>query len=325
MTLKNNILKKLLAANGVAISGQDLADEFQVSRTAIWKAMKALEEEGYQIQSVRKIGYSLEENKDTVTAPHIQHFLKASTYGKVIHHYDSLDTTQRVAHQLASEGATDGTLVIAEEQLQGKGRMARPWASSASKGIWMSLIIKPTLTPQQAPQLTLVAAVSIVRAIESVCKIRPVIKWPNDLLLNGKKITGILTELQAEPDIVKAIIIGMGINVNQDRSDFPEELAEIATSLKIESGQTFNRSELVAAVLEHFEQLTTVYLTEGFNPIKTLWESYSNTIGKSIRVVMLHEIAEGQAVGITEEGMLQLKQQDGSIRLVYSGDIELKE
>lgn len=325
LTVKDEFLKRLFEAKGTPISGQEIADEFGLSRTAIWKYVKEFEEAGYEIGTVRKKGYYLISAPDLVTAVNIQKHLQTKRYGKSIHYIETCDSTQLIAHDLAQNNSVDGTVVIAEEQLGGKGRMARPWASKAYKGIWMSIIMNPKLTLQQAPQLTLVAAVAIVRAIEDVTGLTAQIKWPNDLLVNGKKVTGILTELQADPDQVKAIILGIGMNVNQDETEFPAELASIATSLKMELGKEVNRAKLIASTLLYLEKYVDMYVENGFKPIKLLWESYSNTIGKQVRAVMLRETIEGTAVGITDEGMLELKRADGSICKVYSGDIEFDE
>lgn len=322
--VKNELLKRLFAAQGEPVSGQDIADEFGLSRTAIWKYIKELEEEGYEIGSMRKKGYYLIKAPDLVNAANISTYLQTERYGRHIHYFSTCPTTQTIAHEEAQGGATDGTLIISEEQTAGKGRLARPWTSNAGRGIWMSLIIRPKLAPQQAPQLTLVAAVAIVRAIEDVAKIQPVIKWPNDILLNGKKVTGILTELQADPDRVKAIILGIGLNANQETEDFPVELQTIATSLKIEKGEHMDRAELVAKILYYLEHYTALYVEKGFAPIKLLWESYATITGKRITARMVNETVEGTALGISSEGMLELKLDDGTVRGIYSADIEIK-
>ncbi|WP_153720252.1 biotin--[acetyl-CoA-carboxylase] ligase [Sporosarcina cascadiensis] len=322
--VKNELLKRLFAAQGEPVSGQDIADEFGLSRTAIWKYIKELEEEGYEIGSMRKKGYFLIQAPDLVNAANISTYLQTERYGCHIQHFSTCPTTQTIAHEKAQGGAVDGTLIISEEQTAGKGRLARPWASNAGRGIWMSLIIRPKLAPQQAPQLTLVAAVAIVRAIEDVAEIQPVIKWPNDILLNGKKVTGILTELQADPDRVKAIILGIGLNANQEPKDFPDELQAIATSLKIETGIHIDRAKLVAKILQYLEHYTTLYVEKGFAPIKLLWESYATITGKRITARMVNETVEGTALGISSEGMLELKLDDGTVRGIYSADIEIK-
>lgn len=323
-TAKSELLKRLFDAAGEPVSGQDIADEFGVSRTAIWKYVKELEQEGYEIGTVRKKGYYLISSPDRVNEANVKKHLETDDYGKHIQYFESVDSTQKIAHELAQQGAANGTVVISEEQLAGKGRMARPWSSKAYKGIWMSVITRPHLTLQQAPQMTLVAAVAITKAIEEVTGLVAQIKWPNDLLINQKKITGILTELQADPDLIKSIILGIGINVNQDMDEFPKELSSIATSLKVELGKSVNRAKLIATTLKYLEEYTKMYEANGFKPIKLLWESYSNTIGKRIRAVMVNETVEGLAIGITDSGMLELKLDDGTIYGVYSGDIEFQ-
>ncbi|MHA6259660.1 biotin--[acetyl-CoA-carboxylase] ligase [Sporosarcina sp. CAU 1771] len=321
---KNELLKRLFEANGQPVSGQEIADQFNVSRTAIWKYIKEFEQDGYEIGTIRKKGYYLITTPDKVNAGNINKYLTTTKYGKKIYYLETCESTQFIAHDEAQNGAPDGTVIIAEGQTLGKGRMSRPWSSSASKGIWMSIIVRPNLTPQQAPQMTLVAAVAVTRAIEEVTGLQPDIKWPNDILIKGKKVTGILTELQADPDRVNAIILGIGMNINHEAEDFSDELQNIATSLKMELGEEVSRSKLVAKVLEHLERYTKVYEEHGFGPIKLLWEGYSNTAGKRIRAVMLNETIEGMAIGISESGMLELRLDDGTIRGIYSADIELQ-
>lgn len=323
--IKNELLKRLFEAKGEPVSGQEFADEFGLSRTAIWKYIREFEEEGYEITSIRKKGYVLIASPDRVNAANIQKYLQTETYGRTVDYHERIGSTQNLAHDAAQADAPDGTLIIAEEQTAGKGRLSRPWNSAARKGIWMSLIIRPALMPQQAPQMTLVAAVAIVRAIENVAGIEATIKWPNDIMLNGKKITGILTELQSEPDRVKAIILGIGMNVNQDEEDFPLELQEIATSLKMNSGRHIDRAQLIAEILGFIELYTKMYEKHGFGPIKLLWEGYSNITGKRIRAVMLNETVEGTALGISEEGLLELQLDNGGVRGIYSADIVIKD
>lgn len=324
LTAKDELLKRLFEANGQPVSGQEIADQFGLSRTAIWKYVKELELDGYEIGTVRKKGYFLITVPDKVNAANIKKHLNTQTYGQTIHYYETLESTQFIAHDESQNGAQDGTLIISEEQTLGKGRMSRPWNSTFGKGIWMSLIVRPNLAPHQAPQMTLVAAVAVTRAIEEITGIHPDIKWPNDILINGKKVTGILTELQADPDRVKAIILGIGINVNQSPDDFPVELSTIATSLKIALGSEVNRSKLIAKVLEFLEQYTKIYEMHGFAPIKLLWEGYSNTVGKRIRAVMLNEVLDGTAIGISDEGLLKIRLEDGTVRGIYSADIEIQ-
>lgn len=321
--VKSELLKRMAGGIDHPVSGQQVADEFEISRTAIWKYIKELESEGYEIGTIRKKGYYLISSPDSISASSIQQHLQTKNYGRTIHYLASCPSTQVVAHEEAQNDAPDGTIVIADEQTAGKGRLSRPWSSVAGKGIWMSVITRPHLTPQQAPQLTLVAAVSIVRAIEELTTVTPTIKWPNDILVNGNKVTGILTELQADPDRVKAVILGIGMNVNQELKDFPEELRTIATSLRIEEKHPVNRAELVAKILEYLEHYITMYVDKGFAPIKLLWESYADSIGKRIRISTLKETYEATAKGISEDGRLEVELDDGSIRGIYSADIHI--
>jgi BirA family biotin operon repressor/biotin-[acetyl-CoA-carboxylase] ligase len=201
--------------------------------------------------------------------------------------------------------------------------MDRKWHSPKYTGIWMSLILRPQIPLTKAPQLTLLTAVAVVQAIEEMTGLIPEIKWPNDILINGKKVTGILTELHAEADRIHSTIIGIGMNVNQKQEDFPNELQTIATSLFIEKGEVITRANLIKHIFANIEKLYCLYLDEGFFPIKLLWESYAISIGKQIRARTLTTTIEGKALGITDEGVLQLEDQYGKIHSIYSADIEL--
>ncbi|GLC87044.1 biotin--[acetyl-CoA-carboxylase] ligase [Lysinibacillus piscis] len=324
VTIKEAILKRLVEANGEAVSGQELADTLGVSRTAIWKHMQTLQEEGYTFETVKKKGYRLTTMPNNLSPAQIELFLQTERFGRHIHHFDVVDSTQIIAHKLAQEGALEGTIVIGEEQTAGRGRMARPWESSHGKGIWMTIIVRPDVTPQQASSYTLVVAVAVTMAMKTLYPtIEPAIKWPNDLLIHGKKCTGILTEMQAEAEAVQALLVGIGINANQEAAHFSPEIAKIATSLRIEQGEEINRAKLVAMILRYLEQFTDIYVKEGFATIKTLWEQLSCTIGQRIEVTTLRERFEGVASGVTDEGILQLTQSDGTVRTVLAGDIRI--
>lgn len=324
-TTKEKVLQALLALPQEAyVSGEQLATACGISRTAIWKAIRTLEQDGYDIESVRKKGYRLASSKDFVDRAHIAQHLQTKHIGQVIHYYKEVTSTQIIASDLVQQNAPHGTVVIAEAQTAGRGRMAREWDSAAGKGIWMTIILRPDLPPHQAPQFTLVAAVAVVNAMKSLYPtITPEIKWPNDILINGKKTTGILTEMIAEADRVQALLVGIGINVNQQKEHFPEELQSIATSLRMEAGEVLDRAALVAEICRYMENYSEQYVTYGFSRLKTLWEEASGTIGKNIRATTLREVLEGTAVGITEDGVLQLRLANGDVRGIYSADIEL--
>lgn len=323
-SMKDKIVKKLLASNGEAVSGQQLADEFNVSRTAIWKHMKTLQEEGYSFETIKKKGYVLTGVPNTVTAAQIKAELQTEQFGQDIYYYDVVDSTQNIAHRLAQDGAKHGTVVISEEQTAGKGRLMRPWESTRQKGIWLTVILRPDVPPHRAPQFTLVTAVAVVQALqELLVQAKPQIKWPNDVLINGKKCTGILTEMQAESDVIQALLIGIGINVSQSESDFPKELQSIATSLKLEEGIDIDRSKLIATLLHKLEIYTALYVTDGFDQIRKLWEANSCTIGQRLEVTTARETFIGEAIGITNDGVLRVQKDDGEVKEIYTADIKI--
>lgn len=320
--IRKELLDAFTTAGDTFLSGQHLAELIGCSRTAVWKHIEELRKEGFELEAVRNKGYRILKTSENVSADEIRFGLTTNFIGKNIHYEESVESTQKIAHRIASEDAPEGTVIIAEEQLSGRGRMARQWHSPKYTGIWMSMIIRPNIPLSNAPQLTLLAAVAIVQAIEELTDLIPEIKWPNDILINGKKVTGILTELQAEADLIHSIIIGIGINVNQKKEDFPLELQEIATSLFIEDGETVSRAELIRSIFKHFEKLYTLYLEQGFLPIKLLWEGYAGSIGKYIKARTLTNTIEGKALGITNDGVLQLEDLTGTIHHIYSADIE---
>lgn len=321
---RTKLIEAFSHANGEFLSGQALANILGCSRTAIWKHIEELRKEGFELEAIRNKGYRIISTPKNMTENELRLGLKTTIFGKTIQYLESTDSTQKVAHQLAQEGCPDGTLVIAEEQTNGRGRLARNWHSPKYTGIWMSLVLRPKLPPAKAPQFTLIAAVAVARAIEDICEISPDIKWPNDLLLKGKKITGILTELQADSDKINAIIMGIGMNVNQKEQDFPKELHNNATSLAIETGKEISRSELVKRILENLEKYYLLYLEKGFAPLKLLWESYAVSLGKDIIARTISGNISGKALGITEEGVLKIEDQNGQIHKIYSADIEMK-
>jgi len=327
--MQSEIRKKMIEAftnsDCEYLSGQHLADIAGCSRTAVWKHIEDLRKEGFEFEAVRRKGYKIISMPEHMTADKIKLGLKTAFVGRNLHYFDSVDSTQKIAQALAYENTDEGTVVIAEEQTAGRGRMDRKWYSPKYSGIWMSIILRPKLPIPKAPQLTLIAAVAVVQAIEEVTGILPEIKWPNDILANGKKLTGILTELQAESDRINSIIIGIGVNVNTREEDFPEDLLSIASSLAIETGKTIVREKLIRAILEELEKLYLLYLEKGFYPIRLIWESYAVSIGKNITARTLTGEIRGKAIGITDDGVLLIEDSGGRIHHIYSADIQLNE
>lgn len=321
--LRKRLLEAFTENESEYLSGQYLADLIGCSRTAVWKHIEELRKEGFELEAVRSKGYRIVTIPEKITPNEIALGLKTTTLGQHIHYEETVDSTQKIALRLSLEGAPEGTTVIAEEQTGGRGRMGRQFYSPKYTGVWMSIILRPKLPPQKAPQLTLITAVAVVQAISEVTNLQPQIKWPNDILIGGKKVTGILTEMQAESDRIDSVIIGIGLNVNQEVEDYPEELRSIATSFFIESGKKVNRAELTRQLLLKLENLYFLYLKEGFYPIKVLWESYAISIGKMITARMLQGSLYGKAIGITEDGVLLMEDEAGKIHSIYSADIEI--
>ncbi|WP_062198223.1 biotin--[acetyl-CoA-carboxylase] ligase [Massilibacterium senegalense] len=320
-TLREKLLQILYENEGEFISGQKISEMLDCSRTAVWKNIEELRKEGFELEAVQKKGYRIISKPDRLAEHDIQFNLKTKTFGQIVYAYESITSTQEVAKQLSVEGAKEGTIVVAEEQTKGRGRMNRPWNSKKSDGIYFSLILKPKISIQEAPQLTLLAAVGIVRAIKKVTDLDCHIKWPNDVLLNGRKLVGILTELQAEADQIHSVMIGIGINVNQKR--FPKELEKIATSLYLQMNKKIERVQVLQAVLEELEELYEDYIQYGFDVVKMLWESYAISIGKEIHAHTLRGTITGTAKGITKQGVLLLEDANGVVHEIYSADIEI--
>ena len=321
---KERILNLLLKKQDSYISGQVISEALGVSRTAVWKHIQGLEELGYRIQSVHKKGYQLKAMPDTLNRVELERGLKTCFIGREMVIEESVTSTQKVAHHLAEDKAIDGTVVLADEQTGGRGRLGRAWHSPKGTGIWMSLILRPDLPIQKTPQITLLTAVSVARAIQNVTKLGVQIKWPNDILFQGKKLCGILTELQAEEGKVKSVIVGIGVNVNVSETDLPQELHEVATSLKMIMGQSVSRNSLICSILGEFEDLYTIYLEEGFHMIKILWESYAASFGRTVNARTLKgDVIRGKAQGITDDGVLLLVDNEGTTHHIYSADIEL--
>lgn len=318
--MKGKVLKLLRENEHTFLSGEKISRELNCSRTAVWKHIDALRKEGFDIIATQNKGYQLRKSETLLSEHDLYSRVKGNKlFDNVIYH-SSVSSTQTVAHQLVNEGAGEGTVVVADEQTEGRGRLGRVWKSQRRSGIWMSLVLKPNINIRQASQLTLVTAVAVTRALREKTGLNVEIKWPNDLLINGKKLVGILTEMQADPDRVQSVIIGIGVNVNHDF--FSGEVSSIATSLKLEAGQTFDRAEVIGSILSEFSWLYETYLTKGFSLIKPLWEAHSLSIGKKIIARRQKDSIEGEAIGITDEGVLLLKDKNGETHHIYSADID---
>ncbi|MEC5422485.1 biotin--[acetyl-CoA-carboxylase] ligase [Virgibacillus sp. C22-A2] len=323
MQSTRNKLIELLAANkDTYISGQVMSDQLNISRSAIWKHMKELKKDGYQIEGKSNKGYRILKFPDKLSENTIQWGLNSNWIGKTIIHKQTTPSTQIIAHQAAQEGAAHGTVIIADEQTQGKGRMNREWHSTKNKGIWISIILRPAILPYLAPQLTLLAATVLADVLNTHAGLRPLIKWPNDILLNGKKTAGILTEMQAEQDQIQYVVIGIGLNVNHEKADLPEDIRSKATSLKIETNNTLAIKEIIQSILLTFEDTYDTYIQGGFPKIKKKWEGYGFKVGEEIAIKTLRKRWKATFIGIAEDGALVTKAEDEEPKKLYSAEIE---
>lgn len=324
--MRKKILKMLIESGNKFLSGEEVAKKFSVSRTAIWKHINALRKIGYKISGTEKNGYKLENFPDLLTPEIIQSNLKTKIFGvgKKYFYFESIDSTNKFAKKIASKNAEEGTIIVAEEQNSGKGRFERKFFSPKGKSILFSIILRPKCTPKDAPKFTLLAAVAVALAMEKF-KMRAEIKWPNDIMHDGKKIVGILTEMNATIEQINYIIVGIGINVNISEEEFPEEIKKIATSLSEVSGKKIIRREFFCELLEEFEKLYKIANEEGFKKILEIWKKFNITLGREIKVISAETGEEffGKAKEIDEDGALILEKKGKKIK-IYAGDVSIR-
>lgn len=322
-SIRDEILAVLLDTQPDYLSGEELSRKVGVSRAAVWKHMEELRAEGYEIEARPRSGYRLVYRPDRIAPEEIYPHLQSKLFGREIQYQYHTLSTQLVAHQWAKEDAPEGAIVIAEEQSGGKGRLGRVWHSPPRTGIWMSLILRPPIALQNASHLTILSSVGIKRGIERITGLDIQIKWPNDLLIDGKKVCGVLTEIRGEQDCIHYAVIGMGMNVNTKKHDFPEEIRNIATSLSIELGGDIHRATLIAAILEELEECYQLYLSQGFEPIQQEWEDSAYKMGEIATVRTPQGVYTGMIQGLYETGALKLSTDQG-VKAVYSAEIDVE-
>lgn len=319
--MKSEILEALRETDGY-VSGQDLCNKFGVSRTAVWKAIKQLKEAGYEIEAVPNKGYHIVSAPDLMNKVELESIRNTTWAGQEIYYYDVTDSTNIRAKELAEEGHPGGTLVVADRQEAGRGRRGRSWDSPSGTGIFMTLLLKPEMNPNHASMLTLVAAMAVARAISKCVGTEALIKWPNDIVIGGKKICGILTEMSAQFDFINHIVIGIGINVHNEH--FPEEIAETAGSIFLQTGKRIRRAELIEQILEQFEHYYAIFMeTEDLSGLVREYNSILVNMNKSVRVLDPKEPFEGKAMGITKKGELIVDTWE-SRKMVSSGEVSVR-
>lgn len=320
--MKEEILRLLRSADGY-ISGQELCNRFGVSRTAVWKAINQLKEAGYEIEAQQNKGYRLMAAPDLMTEAEIKSLMHTEWVAKEVLYFDTIDSTNTKAQELAEKGYPSGTLVVADKQESGKGRRGRSWVSPSGTGIFMTLMIKPDINPNNASMLTLVAALAVAKAITSVTGEEAMIKWPNDIVVNGKKVCGILTEMNAQFDYINHIVVGIGINVHNE--SFPEEISQMASSLMMEAGgKRFHRAQIIAETMSYFEQYYDTFLkTQDLSALVREYDELLVNRNKSVRVLDPKEPFDGKAMGITPKGELIVDTWE-SRKLVSSGEVSVR-
>jgi BirA family transcriptional regulator, biotin operon repressor / biotin---[acetyl-CoA-carboxylase] ligase len=306
-----------------AISGEELARRLGCSRAAVWKHMAALRRQGYTIDASRSDGYRLAGVPDRLGPAELAPHFTGSW--RDVHYLDETDSTQRVARDLARAGAPEGTTVIAERQTAGRGRLGRQWHSPAGLNLYCSIVLRPPLPPVAVPRVALVAGAAVAAAVAETTGRAPAIKWPNDVLVDGRKVAGILTEMDAEVERVHHVICGIGVNLNAPRRAFPRELRDKAGSLLTVTGQRVDRAAFAARLLAALEARYGRFLTAGFEAVRAEWESWSCLTGTEVSVATPDGDTTGRVVGLDADGALEVERPDGSIARIVAGEVTLRD
>ncbi len=324
MSSSSNAILRLFHERGGFVSGESLSRELRVSRTAVWKQVNGLRKLGYVIEAIPSRGYFLKSSPDLLTVGEITPRLSASVIGRHIICLDETVSTNSDAFRLAEQGADEGTVVLADRQCGGRGRLGRNWLSPAGVNLYCSVILRPHCLPYEAPQLTFLSAVAVALSIEQSTGLVPRIKWPNDVLIDGKKVAGLLNELSAETDGVNFVVLGIGVNLNMRAGQFGTDLRHPATSIMIESGKRVCRPDFAATMLNELDRLYAEFRVHGFGPVREEWQRRCNAHGREVTVCDGDaETARGTFAGIDDYGALLVRGCDGSVTRILSGDVRV--
>jgi BirA family biotin operon repressor/biotin-[acetyl-CoA-carboxylase] ligase len=315
---------EMLRNRQARLSGAEISKVLGISRSAIWKHIKALRREGYRIEAKPASGYQFIAAPSHLTAWEIRAGLETEEIGTKIHLFSNVDSSNTVAFQLALKGASEGEVVVVDSQTTGKGRMGRRWESPAGVNIYLSIILRPLFPPGKIPLITLMTAVACAEGIEELTGLLPGIKWPNDLLLGEKKLGGILTEADMEMDRINFVIVGIGINVNMPRSAFPSSIRDTATSLREALSKQVSRVPLIQALLWKFEQWYTRFKEGRGEAIKGRWEELARIRGKEVAIDFMGETVQGQALEIDADGALLVQEAGGEVKRIVAGDVHVR-
>src|SRR6185503_11742770 len=321
MSLDAAILTALRHAGPGFVSGAELSQRLGVTRAAIWARVEELRRLGYDIAASPHQGYQLLEVPDVLCADDLLGLAAQNkVVGRDIRVFEQTNSTNDIIEKLARDGVRDGVVVFAESQTRGRGRLGRPWLSPPRRGLWFSVLLRPDLRPQGATQLTVAAAVALVRAIHEETGLSPEIKWPNDILVRGRKVAGVLTELAAELDHIKHVTLGIGVDVNLTASEFPPDLRNLATSLKLECGRHVNRIELAAAILRELDRAYAQIRAGQFEGLANEWQEHCSTLGRRVTIHIGTRALQGHAESLDHDGALLLRTDHGRLERIIGGD-----
>lgn len=318
------ILRLFREAGNSFVSGAVISRELHVSRTAVWKYINCLRNAGYLIEAIPSRGYQLISTPNILSEEEVREKLHTATIGRRLVCLSETVSTNVDAFRLAEEGAVEGTVVISEAQSVGKGRMGRIWCSPPGINLYCSVVLRPTVMPYQAPQLTFLSAVAVARAIELTTALKPEIKWPNDVLIGGRKVAGLLNEMSAETDGINFVILGIGVNLNMTATQFPVDLRTPATSLLLEMGHAVSRSHFASAMLNELDRLYGDFLDQGFGPVREEWQQRCNANGHEVSVSDGGaEILRGVFNGIDGDGAMLVRLSNGVVERILCGDVRV--
>ncbi|MDO8885656.1 biotin--[acetyl-CoA-carboxylase] ligase [Candidatus Oleimmundimicrobium sp.] len=323
MSSKDAVLFFLKDKQGDFVSGEDISRSLSLSRTAVWKHIQSLKDDGYIIEGVPRQGYRLIKLPDKLLPSEIRYKLKTTLFDKKIYYFNEISSTNKIAKNEAAKGSPEGTLFVAEKQVKGKGRLGRKWVSP-SGGIWFSMVLRPEISPIDASKITILAGIAVAKAIKGETGLKVTLKWPNDIFIDGKKVAGILSEMSAEADKVNFVVVGIGVNANLSLSVFSEELRDKVATLKELLGAEVDRVALFKAILKEFEKVYLSLNEDSFEKALSEWKNLCGMLGKRVKISTLTEEIEGEALDINEQGSLLLKLFSGEIRTIYSGDVVIK-
>ena len=325
MNLDQQILTALHAAGTVGVSGAELSQRLAVSRAAIWARIEELRTLGYEIEASPHRGYRLRSVPDVLHADDLLSRLgNTRVIGRDIRVFQETSSTNDVVEKLARDGVPEGVVVFAESQTKGRGRLGRKWLSPAGRGLWFSVLLRPNLRPQAATQMTIATAVAVARAIRQQTGLKPGIKWPNDILLQGRKTAGILTELSAELDHIKYLVIGIGVDVNVAPTEFPPDLRKLATSLRTESGRVHNRADVAVAILRALDDDYARIAAGHFEAVANEWAEHCTTLGQPVTIHIGDRRIHGRAEALDEDGALLLRTEHGRLERIIGGDVMME-